>query len=585
MATGATPATDESIDYPPGLIPPTRRRRSQGLIGDVIVELGFALRETVDAAVAMSREQGRTTGQLLIDSGALRHDQLARALAERFGVDYVDLGDFEVDEAALALVDADLARRYQAVPVGFLPDEAVVLAMADPTNVLTLDEITMITGRRMRPAAAPREDIASLILRYANLTPAAALTPSRSPIAVARPAVPIELEISLSDGPDTDAPVVKLVQQLISRAVELGASDIHCDPEIGDMQVLFRVDGVLTPGATVPRDIAPSVVSRIKIMGGLDIAERRRPQDGRMAVVVDDRRIDVRVVTLPLIGGEGVVMRILDTGAVVRDLTSLGMPTGDREDFVSAIHKPYGAVLVTGPTGSGKSTTLYGALAVINDGERSILTIEDPVESPIKGIKQMQVAVKAGLTFATGLRSILRADPDVIMVGEIRDRETAEIAIQAALTGHLMLSTLHTRDAASALTRLVDMGIEPFMVSAAIDCVVAQRLARVLCGHCKRPASLSAAVLAEQGLEGGTVFEPVGCVRCGESGYSGRVGVYEVMRVSEQIRAMVLEHRGVDEIAAVAVQQGMRTMREDGIDKVRAGITSLVEVGRVTSKV
>jgi type IV pilus assembly protein PilB len=572
MATYA--AAQEPVAYPPGLTPPVRRARSPQLIGDLIVELGFASRETVDAAVQTSREQARPTGQLLVESGELRPDQLARALAERFGVDYVDLSEFEADEAALELIDVQLARRYEAVPVGFLPDGTVVVAMADPTNVLTLDELSMLTGRHMRPAAAPRQDILALLTRLNSLDDSILINPAEVEVR--------EIELAIEDGPDRDAPVVKLVQQIISHAVEAGASDIHCDPQKGDMEVHFRIDGVLTRGPSVPQVMAQSVVSRIKIMAGVDIAERRRPQDGRMAVKVLGRTVDVRVATLPLINGEGVVMRILDTQAVVRDLVALGMPDVQRTHFEAAITKPYGAVLVTGPTGSGKSTTLYGALAIVNDGERSIFTIEDPVESPIAGIKQMQVAIKAGVSFAAGLRAILRSDPDVIMVGEIRDRETAEIAIQAALTGHLMLSTLHTRDAASALTRLVDMGIEPFMVGAAIDCVVAQRLARVLCAHCKRPSAVPDALLAEQGLEGATVFDPGGCIRCGDTGYSGRLGLYEVMPVSDEIRSLLLDRRPVDEIAAAATRGGMLTMRADGIDKVRAGQTSLVEVSRVT---
>jgi type IV pilus assembly protein PilB len=567
-------AAQEPEAYPAGLIAPTRRSRSPKLIGDLVVDLGFARREAVDAAVEMSRGQGRTTGQLLVESGELRPDQLARALAERFGVDYVDLSEFEIDEAALALIDVDLARRYEAVPIGFLPNGTVVVAIADPTNVLTLDELSMMTGRHMQPAAAPRQDILSLLTRLNSLDDSILINPAEVEVR--------EIELAMDSGPDRDAPVVKLVQQIISHAVEAGASDIHCDPQKGDMEVHFRIDGVLTRGPSVPQIMAQSVVSRIKIMAGVDIAERRRPQDGRMAVKVLGRTVDVRVATLPLINGEGVVMRILDTQAVVRDLVSLGMPDVQRGHFEGAITKPYGAVLVTGPTGSGKSTTLYGALAIVNDGQRSIFTIEDPVESPITGIKQMQVAVKAGVSFAAGLRSILRSDPDVIMVGEIRDRETAEIAIQAALTGHLMLSTLHTRDAASALTRLVDMGIEPFMVAAAIDCVVAQRLARVLCPHCKRPTSVPESVLAEEGLDGAAVFEAGGCIRCGDTGYSGRLGLYEVMPVSDEIRSLLLDRRPVEEIAGAAVRGGMLTMRQDGVDKVRAGLTSLVEVTRVT---
>ncbi len=574
---GAPPApVREEGNSPRGLIPPSRRGRSARQIGDVIVDLGFVLRETVEAAVETARAQGRTTGQILLETGALRQDQLARALAERFGVDYVDLSIFEVDMGAVNLIAVDVARRYQAVPVAFMPDGSVLLAMADPTNVLTVDEISMITGLTVWPAAAEREDISALIARLNRL--------DESVMAVEEPEPELEIELTpTSPGQSAEAPVVKLVHAIIAEAVERGASDIHCDPESGDMQVLFRIDGVLTPAATVARAMSAGVVSRIKIMANLDIAERRVSQDGRLAVTIDGRRIDVRVVTLPLIRGEAVVMRILDTGSVVRDLDALGMRARDRETFVSAIGKPYGAVLVTGPTGSGKSTTLYGALGIVNDGRRSVLTIEDPVESPIAGIKQMQVAPKAGVTFAAGLRSMLRADPDVIMVGEIRDAETAAIAVQAALTGHLVLSTLHTRDAPSAMTRLLDMGIEPFMIAAAVDCVVAQRLARVLCEQCKRPATLAPGVLAEHGLEDAEVYEPVGCMRCAETGYRGRIGLYEVMPVTETIRTLLLERRGVDEIAATAARLGMSSMREDGFEKVRQGITSLVEVARVTT--
>ena len=567
------PAPEEIADYPRGLYPPAHRGRTRRFIGDVIVDLGFARRELVDDAVARSRVEGKPTGQLLIESGTLRRDQLARALAERLGLDYVDLSVFDIDMGAVNLVDVDVARNYEAVPVGFLPDHKLLLAMADPTNVLTLDEISMITGKVVSPAVAAKEDLTALLNRLNRLGESVAEVEDSEP----------ETVLTLSEGPNADAPIVKLVYSIIAQAIEQGASDIHCDPETGDMQVQFRIDGVLTPAATIARSMTGPVVSRIKIMANLDIAERRVPQDGRLAVTIDGRRIDVRVVTLPLVKGEGVVLRILDTGLVVRDLETLGMRGAERRRFESAINKPYGAVLVTGPTGSGKSTTLYSALGIVNDGKRSVLTIEDPVESPLPGVKQMQVSTKSGVSFATGLRSMLRADPDVIMVGEIRDRETAEIAVQAALTGHLVLSTLHTRNAASAVTRLVDMGIEPFMLAAAIDCVVAQRLARTLCTHCKVPTKLSPSVLADQGLGEGQVFDPGGCIRCRGTGYHGRIGLYEVMTVTEEIRGLLLDRSGGREISAAAARAGMRTMAQDGIDKVKQGLTSLVEVGRVTS--
>src|SRR5579859_1871793 len=572
MSVSTAPAGVEGVDYPRGLIPPARRGRSKNMIGDIIVELGFARRETVDEAVRLSREQGRTTGQLLIESGALRPDQLARALAERFGFDFIDLSIYEVDMGAVNLVSGEICKRYQAVPVGFMPDGNLLLATADPTNVLTVDEISMITGKRVHPAVAAAEDIVALIGRLNRLGDSIEIETAEEDD---QPVLP---EVA-----DSEAPVVKLVHQIIAEAVQRGASDIHCDPEQGDMKVFFRIDGVLVPAATVARAMSPGLISRIKIMASLDIAEKRVPQDGRLAVILEGRRIDVRVVTLPLVKGEGVVMRILDAGATVRNLEALGMQDFERERFRTAINKPYGAVLVTGPTGSGKSTTLYGALSELNDGERSIITIEDPVESQIVGIKQMQVANKAGVNFATGLRAMLRADPDVIMVGEVRDRETAEIAIQAALTGHLVLSTLHTRDAPSAITRLLDMGVEPFMVAAAIDCVVAQRLARRLCDQCKAPASLPEAALARYGLEGAELFERVGCIRCSNSGYRGRIGLYEVMPVDEKIRSLMLSGANVDEIARSAEEGGMRRMRDDGILKVREGLTTLAEIGRVTA--
>jgi type IV pilus assembly protein PilB len=575
MSVSTAPAGAEGVEYPRGLIPPARRGRSKNMIGDIIVELGFALRETVDEAVRLSREQGRTTGQLLIESGALRPDQLARALAERFGFDFIDLSIYEVDMGAVNLVSGEICKRYQAVPVGFMPDGDLLLATADPTNVLTVDEISMITGKRVHPAVAAAEDIVALIGRLNRLGESVEIESADN--ADDQPILPADLQ------GDSEAPVVKLVHQIIAEAVQRGASDIHCDPEQGDMKVFFRIDGVLVPAATVARAMSPGLISRIKIMASLDIAEKRVPQDGRLAVILEGRRIDVRVVTLPLVKGEGVVMRILDAGATVRNLEALGMQDFERERFQTAINKPYGAVLVTGPTGSGKSTTLYGALSVVNDGERSIITIEDPVESQIHGIKQMQVAKKAGVTFATGLRAMLRADPDVIMVGEIRDRETAEIAIQAALTGHLVLSTLHTRDAPSAISRLLDMGVEPFMVAAAIDCVVAQRLARMLCDACRRPISLPDVTVERYGLQDAQMYEPVGCIRCSNSGYRGRIGLYEVMPVDETIRGLLLAGANVDAITRAAQESGMRPMREDGLYKVRQGLTTLAEVGRVTA--
>ncbi len=561
-----------------GLYPPKHPGRSQRMIGEVVVDLGLADRETVEAGVAAAREQGRPTGVVLVERGILRHDQLARVVAERFGLDFVDLAVYDLDMGAVNLIPIQAAKRYQAVPVGFTDDGAVLLAMANPTNVLTIDDVGMMTGRRIRPAAASVEDLNLLLARLARMDD------SIEDIIDEDPEEQGERDVSVDEA-DSDAPVIKLVHSIVAQAVQQGASDIHVNPEEGDTKVLFRVDGVLAPAATVKRRMAMGVVSRIKIMAELDISEKRVPQDGRFAVTLDGRRVDVRVVTLPLVNGEGAVMRILDQGAgiLVDGLESLGMQEQELDRFKRAIHRPNGAVLVTGPTGSGKSTTLYAALRALNDGERSILTIEDPVETRIAGIKQMQIAPKAGVTFGVGLRSMLRADPDVIMVGEIRDAETAHIAVEAAMTGHLVLSTLHTRDAPSALGRLIDMGIEPFLVSSAVDCIVAQRLVRGLCKHCKRVQKISEAVLAEHGLAGAEPYEPVGCSRCAGSGYRGRLGLYEVMTVSEPIRAMILERSSVDDMVAIATSEGMKRLRDDGLAKVREGLTSIAEIERMTN--
>ncbi len=561
-----------------GLSSPLRPGRSVRRIGEVVVDLGFADRAAVELAVAAARSQRKPTGQVLVEQGVLRQDQLARVVAERFGLDYIDLSVYEPDMGAVNLLSSEAIKRYQAVPVRFMEDGALLLAMADPTNILSIDDIAMITSRRVRVAATSAEDVKLLASRLGRLEGAIEEIGEGVEGEEGQDA----LSTSLSEEADQDAPVIKLVHSIIAQAVQQGASDIHINPEETDTRVLLRVDGMLYPAATVRRRMATGMVSRIKIMADLDISERRAPQDGRLALNVEGRRVDIRVVTLPLVYGEGAVMRILDKGAVVSDLESLGMQPDEHERFAHAIRRPHGAVLVTGPTGSGKSTTLYAALGALNDGARSIITIEDPVESRIAGIKQMQVAPKAGVTFDTGLRSMLRADPDVIMVGEIRDRQTAHIAVEAALTGHMVLSTLHTRDAPSALGRLIDMGIEPFLISSAVDCVVAQRLVRKLCPHCKRLATLPESVLEEYGLDE-QPYAPAGCSRCSGSGYRGRIGLYEVMTVSEAIRTMVLQHASVDEIAATATREGMRRLRDDGVEKVRAGLTSMEEVERMTT--
>jgi type IV pilus assembly protein PilB len=562
-----------------GITSPTRRGSSSRFLTDVIVEMGLVARARVDEAIETSRSSGTTPERALLEDGALTHDGLARALAERYGLDHLDLNVFQVDRTAANLVSSQAAKRYQAIPVAFIDKRTLLVAMVDPSNVLAVDDIAIMTGYEVRVAVAAPEDVDELISRMDRLEDVVTDSHQEEAESESQPAEIVNLRETADD-----APVVKLVNQIVAQAVQRHASDLHLAPEGRELRVRFRVDGVLQDITTVPRRMAAGVVSRVKIMADLDIAERRLPQDGRMGLTVDGHKVDLRVVTLPNVHGESIVMRILDKDSVVMQLDKLGMADSERERFEHAFGQAHGAVLVTGPTGSGKSTTLYAALQSLNTPEKNIITVEDPVEYQLDGITQVQVSTKSGLTFATGLRAMVRADPDVIMVGEIRDRETAQIAIESALTGHLVLSTLHTNDAPSAITRLTEMGIEPFLVASSLDCVLAQRLARVLCSSCKRRTIIPAEALRANGYKALVdleAYEPSGCRRCGGTGYRGRVGLYEVMKISTEIRDLTLERRPAEQIREVAIRQGMRRLRDDGLEKVREGRTSIAEVARV----
>jgi type IV pilus assembly protein PilB len=566
-------------ETPPGLIPPRHRGHSGRFITDVLVELGYVSREQVDRAISESRAAGRSPEDLLLEQGLITSDQLSQAVAERYGLDYVDLNVYHVDMAAANLVSISSARRNRAIPVGHSDKKTLLLAMADPANVLAVDDIQMATGLNCRVAVAAPDDIDALISRLNTLS--TAVSEAVDETEEEEGAELTELRSSAED-----APVIKLVFSILGQAVNEGASDVHFEPEEDGMRVRFRVDGVLRDAAQVPRRMVSGVTSRIKIMSELDIAEKRVPQDGRVTVNVEDRRVDLRVTTLPTQLGEGATIRILDKSSAVFTLDELGMEGEARERFEGSFHQAYGAVLVTGPTGSGKSTTLYAALQEVNDVEKKIITIEDPVEYRLEGVNQINVNSKAGLTFATGLRSVLRADPDIIMVGEIRDADTARIAIESALTGHMVLSTLHTNDAPGAITRLTKMGIESFLTASSVDCVVAQRLARTLCSHCKRKTKLSQAALAQAGFRvDGDIdaYEAVGCTRCTGSGYRGRLGLFSVMVMSELIKDMAVSLASEAEIAQTARQEGMLTVKEDGLAKVREGLTSIEEVARVAT--
>src|SRR5579863_6009348 len=560
----------------PGIRPPSRRGGALRSLTEVFVELAMCTREDVLEAIEVAQASGTTADRVLLERGTVSPEGVAIALAERHGLDYVDLALFNVDMAAANLVTSAVAKRHEALPIAIVADRVLLVAMADPANVHAIDDIAILTGYQIRVAVTTGEDISNVISRLARVGEV-----HQDELADEEGDV-----VELHETSD-DAPVVRLVHQLVGQAVEEGASDLHITPDGGsDLRVRFRIDGVLRDVTSVPRRLAAGVISRMKIMSELDIAERRVPQDGRVGLTVDGHRVDLRVVTVPTVRGEGVVMRILDKQAVVMDLAELGMAPSELNRFHRAYTQSHGAVLVTGPTGSGESTTLYAALDHASTPELHIVTIEDPVEYQLDGITQIQVNPKAGLTFATGLRALVRADPDVIMVGEIRDRETAQIAIEAALTGHLVLSTLHTNDAATSITRLIEMGIEPFLVASALDCVVAQRLVRVLCSQCKRRVILPMSTLREYGyaasfdVEG---YEPVGCKHCSGSGYRGRTGIYEVMTISAEIRALALERRSGDEILEMAVVQGMHRLKDDGLDKVKQGKTSIAEIARVVN--
>jgi type IV pilus assembly protein PilB len=555
----------------------TTRTRPGRLLGDVIVSLGFCDRETVEGAVSEARSAGRPMGQLLLEQGLIGSDQLAIAIAERFGLQYTNLEALVPDLTAMQLVSPATLRRLQAVPVARRDDETLLVAMVNPSNVLAIDDIAMLTDLRVEPVVVSPDDLDLLLRRlrrHDELVEEEAVDPDEEDRAAAEAAL---------EAAANDSPTVKLVRSIMSEAIEQGASDVHFDPAGDELQVRYRIDGLMAEAARIPGRQTARVISRIKILGDLDIAERRVPQDGRMSLTLDGRRIDIRVTTVPLVDGESAVLRLLDPGQRPLSLGDLGMAAGDQVRLERVLARSHGAVLATGPTGSGKSTSLYAALAVVNAREKTVMTIEDPVEYRVPGVKQMQVAERAGLTFASGLRSIVRADPDIIMVGEMRDRESAKIAIEAALTGHLVLSTLHTNDAPAAAARLIDMGVEPYLVASAIDCVVAQRLARRLCEHCRRPATAPAADVGLDGAGEVEIFEPGGCTSCRDTGYRGRLGLFEVMAISEEIRSLIIRRATAGEIRRVAVAQGMRPLIEDGLDKVRTGETTLAEIARVTS--
>jgi len=521
----------------------------------------------------------------LLDQGVVTQAQLASARAAQAGLPFVELLEYPVDRIAVSLVPAAMCRRHEVLPIGIAGDYLMV-AMVDPGDVFALDDVRAASRMQARAVVAERSDLRAAIDRYIRADN------EINSLSEAMEEESHSTEVALAEGGEPredDAPIVRFVNLLISQGIQDKASDIHIEPGEHDLGVRYRIDGVLHEMQNAPKAIQNGVISRLKIMSDIDIAERRKPQDGRMSVSHGGRKIDLRVATLPTVYGEKVVMRILDNSSSSMGLENLNLLERNFKTFQNSYTKPYGMILVTGPTGSGKSTTLYTTLHTVARPEINVITVEDPVEYRMKGINQVQVNPKAGLTFASALRSILRSDPDVVLLGEIRDHETAQIAIEASLTGHLVLSTLHTNDAPSAITRLTEMDIEPFLVGSALDCVVAQRLARRLCDRCKQPYAHDPRSLQSLGVGFDpsqpvpTLFQPVGCSQCSNTGYRGRIALHEVMAVSEEIERLAVARSSSAEIGRVAREQGMLTLREDGWAKAQLGYTSIEEILRVVA--
>jgi general secretion pathway protein E len=551
----------------------------------LLLEQGRVSQDDLRKVKRLQQERGERLERLLLDLGFVSEEDMLPLLSTYLGVETIHRRDFPTSPVPLGSVNLKFLKHAKVLPL-VQTNGTLTVAMSDPGDYYAIQSLQLATGLQIEPRLARERDVLEGLETIYGGGGAEGGAPAETPDA--------ELEFFSDDEEDVDhlrdlaseAPVIRFVNLLISRAVEQRASDIHIEPFENELKVRYRIDGVLHDVDAPQRRYQAAIVSRVKIMSKLNIAERRLPQDGRIKLRLMGREIDLRVSTLPTLYGESVVLRILDRSSIVVNLGSLGFPEDTLAQFDRMITKPYGMILVTGPTGSGKTTTLYGALDKINSPDKKIITIEDPVEYQLFGVNQIHVKPQIGLTFANGLRSIVRQDPDVIMVGEIRDAETAEIAIQAALTGHLVFSTLHTNDAAGAVSRLLEMGVEDYLLASSLLGVLAQRLVRQVCAKCRRPAEVTPAVLRELGGngEGVEVYEGTGCEDCANTGYRGRSGIFELLQVSDMIRPLILKRSSADVIRDAAVQQGMRTLREDGWRTVRTGVTTVAEVVRVTQE-
>jgi type IV pilus assembly protein PilB len=558
-------------------------------LGDMLVKATLITKDQLQKALQQQESAGGRIGSNLVKLGFISEDDITSFLSRQYGVPSINLSHFEIDPNVIKLIPSEIAQKHQVIPIN-RTGNVLTVAMADPSNIFAIDDIKFMTGFKVEPVVAAETSIKNAINKHYDS--------SGMVEDIMKNFDDKDIE-ALKEGEDAvnvaelgqaaeDAPVVKLVNLILTDAIKKGASDIHIEPYEKSFRVRYRIDGILYEVMQPPTRLKAAITSRVKIMAQLDIAERRLPQDGRIKIKMGGREMDYRVSTLPTLFGEKVVLRLLDKGNLQLDMTKLGFESAALTDFESGILMPYGMVLVTGPTGSGKTTTLYSALNRLNTTETNIMTAEDPVEFNLPGINQVQMKAEIGLNFAAALRSFLRQDPDIIMVGEIRDYETAEIAIKAALTGHLVLSTLHTNDAPSTISRLLNMGVEPFLVAASTNVIVAQRLARRVCQQCKEPAPVPPQVLVNLGFspEDAKTIVPLkgkGCMTCSETGYKGRVALYEVLVIRENIKEGILQGASVIELRELGRKNGMKTLREAGLQKLRAGMTSLEELMRVTT--